>query len=138
MTGDFFLPLLLSCATLLAWMAWQRVTDRRLFTAEAGRSCANLHAAEAAAFLRDHPDTQVLDVRSPHEFAAGALPGAVNVSVGDPEFDRKVGALDRSRPVLVYCAGGSRSRKAVPRLKALDFETIRHLHRGYLSWKSRA
>ena len=77
----------------------------------------------------------MLDVRSEGEHAGGALPGAVNVSLGDPAFDEKTGALDRTRPVLVYCAGGFRSRKAVDRLKAMGFENIRHLHRGYLSWK---
>jgi rhodanese-related sulfurtransferase len=77
----------------------------------------------------------VLDVRSDKEFAGGALPGAVNLSLGDAVFDEKAGALDRSRPVLVYCAGGFRSRQAVERLKAMGFQDIRHLHRGYLSWK---
>jgi rhodanese-related sulfurtransferase len=68
-------------------------------------------------------------------FHGEALPGAVNVSLGDAAFDRKVGGLDRKRPILVYCAGGFRSRKAVERLKAMGFENIRHLHRGYMSWK---
>jgi rhodanese-related sulfurtransferase len=36
--------------------------------------------------------------------------------------------------VLIYCAGGFRSRKAVVVLKELGFENIQHLHRGYGSW----
>ena len=80
----------------------------------------------------------MLDVRSDGEFAGGALPGAVNVSLGDAAFDEKVGALDRSRPVLVYCAGGFRSRKAVAKLKELGFENIQHIHRGYMSWSPSA
>ncbi len=120
---------------VVGWYLFEGGWDRRLFAVEPGKVCVNYGAAEAATWLRDHPETQVLDVRSESEFANGALPGAVNVSLGDPAFDEKAGALDRSRPVLVYCAGGFRSRKAVERLKAMGFLDIRHLHRGYLSWK---
>lgn len=120
---------------VVAWYAFEKSWDRRLFHTEAGKVCANLNAREAALYWREHPETQVLDVRSDEEFGGGALPGAVNVPLGDAAFDRKAGALDRSRPILVYCAGGYRSRKAVERLKAMGFENIQHLHRGYLSWK---
>lgn len=120
---------------VVAWYAFEGSWDRKLFSTEAGKVCVNLSAREAALYLREHPETQVLDVRSDGEFAGGALPGAVNVSLGDAAFDEKAGALDRSRPVLVYCAGGFRSRKAVERLKAMGFENIQHIHRGYLSWK---
>lgn len=50
-------------------------------------------------------------------------------------FDSKVSALDKEKPVLVYCAGGFRSRKAVAKLKELGFQNIQHIHRGYMSWK---
>ena len=123
-------------AVVAGWYLFEGSWDRRLFRAEPGRVCANLKAEEAQAWLQAHPETQVLDVRSAGEFAGGALPGAVNVSLGDPDFAGKVAALDRSRPVLVYCAGGYRSRKAVVQLKQLGFANIQHLHRGYLSWEA--
>lgn len=135
MTWNVLLPLLLLGLAVAGWYVFEGGWDRRLFAAEPGRVCANLGAAEAAAWLREHPETQVLDVRSDREHAAGALPGALNISLGEAAFDEKAGALDRDRPVLVYCAGGFRSRKAVERLKAMGFRDIRHLHRGYLSWK---
>lgn len=127
-------PLVLFAVVVAGWYLFEGGWDRQLFRAEPGRVCANLKAGEAQAWLNDHPETQVLDVRSAGEFAGGALPKAVNVSLGDPAFETKVAALDRSRPVLVYCAGGYRSRKAVAKLKQLGFENIQHLHRGYLSW----
>ena len=117
------------------WYWFEGGWDRQLFKAERGRICTNLSADQANAWLREHPETQVLDVRSVGEFADGALPKAVNVSIGDEAFDSKVTALDKSKPVLVYCAGGFRSRKAVARLKELGFENIQHIHRGYMSWK---
>ncbi len=132
----FLVPTFAILVVVVGWYFFEGQWDRRLFRAEPGKFCVNLSADEAAKWLREHPETQVLDVRSEGEHASGALPGAVNISSGDASFETKLGRLDRKRPVLVYCAGGFRSRKAVGRLKALSFENIRHLHRGYMSWKS--
>ena len=116
------------------WFWYEGGWDRRLFSAVPGCTCANLSAGQANAWLKSHPETQVLDVRSSGEYADGALPGAVNISIGDPEFLSKAAALDKDKPVLVYCAGGFRSRKAVGILKELGFRNIQHIHRGYMSW----
>ena len=58
-----------------------------MFKAEPGRGCVNIHPKEAKAFLDAHPDTQVLDVRFDAEFTCGALPGALQISSGDVEFE---------------------------------------------------
>jgi len=59
----------------------------------------------------------------------------VNISLGDEAFDSKIAPLNQAKPILVYCAGGFRSRKAVAKLKELGFQNIQHIHRGYMSWK---
>lgn len=117
------------------WYWYEGSWDRQLFKAMPGRVCDNLNANQANAWLREHPETQVLDVRSTGEFSEGALPKAVNISIGDEAFDAKVASLDKRKPVLVYCAGGFRSRKAIVKLKELGFENIQHIHRGYMSWR---
>lgn len=116
---------------IVGWYVYVGLWDRSLFT----DGCHNLSATEANARLREHPETQVLDVRSKVEFDGGALPKAVNISIGDEDFDSKVAALDGDKPVLVYCASGFRSRKAVAKLKELGFKNIQHIHCGYMSWK---
>ena len=120
---------------VLGWYGYEGRWDRQLFKTEPGRVCVNIHPLEAQAFLDAHPDTQVLDVRSDAEFSGGALPGAIQFSLGDAAFQEKLGKLDKAKPVLVYCAGGFRSRKAVAVLKAQGFTNIQHLHRGYHSWR---
>ena len=117
------------------WYWYEGGWDRSLFKAAPGCVCENLNADQANAWLREHSETQVLDVRSKGEFEGGALPKALNISIGDEAFDTKVTALDKEKPVLVYCAGGFRSRKAVAKLKGLGFKNIQHIHRGYMSWK---
>ena len=116
------------------WYWYGKSVDRQLFASAPGRVCVNLNADQANSWLRQHPETQVLDVRAEGEFSGGALPKAVNISIGDEAFDTKVASLNKSKPVLVYCAGGMRSRKAVAKLKELGFENIQHIHRGYMSW----
>jgi rhodanese-related sulfurtransferase len=122
-------------AVIGLWYWYEGGWDRSLFKAAPGCVCDNLNAAQANAWLREHPETQVLDVRSTGEYEGGALPKALNISIGDEAFDSKVASLDKEKPVLVYCAGGFRSRKAVARLKQLGFRNIQHIHRGYMSWK---
>lgn len=123
--------LILLVVIVAGWYWFEGGWDRRLFTGD----CVNVKAPAAKAYLAQHPETQVLDVRSANEFQGGALPGAVNVSIGDAEFETKVSRMNRAQPVLVYCAGGYRSRKAAEKLKTMGFKTIRHLHRGYMSWQ---
>jgi rhodanese-related sulfurtransferase len=135
MNSATILILLCLIVPVIAWFAFEGWWDRRLFRSVEGRLCRNAPAMENKVFLDQNPDTQVLDVRSASEFKGGALPGAVNNSIGDSDFAGKIGQLDRERPVLVYCAGGYRSRNAVEVLKRLNFTTIQHLHRGYHSWK---
>ena len=122
-------------AVVCLWYWYEGNWDGNLFKAKPGCVCANLNADQANAWLREHPETQVLDVRSKGEFDGGAMPKAVNISLGDEAFDSKVGTLDKAKPVLVYCAGGFRSRKAVAKLKHIGFKNIQHIHRGYMSWK---
>jgi phage shock protein E len=62
----------------------------------------------------------VIDVRSPDEFADGAYPGARNIPVNSlPNRVAEVGPKDK--PVVVYCASGSRSAVAQQILKANGF-----------------
>ncbi len=118
-----------------AWWIWEALWDRRLFVSKAGARAVNLSAGEARQWVQNHPDLQILDLRTSVETARGTLPGARRVTWGEPEFRRKLERWDRSRPILVYCEGGYRSRKAVPVLRSLGFTSIHHLHRGMMAWR---
>lgn len=64
----------------------------------------------------------VLDVRSPAEFRSGAHPGAHNIPV--QELGRRLGELNREKPIVVYCASGARSAAAVSLLKQAGFTDV--------------
>jgi len=122
-------------AAVIGWHVFESRWDRRLFAATPGCVIENVRPRGAEALLNSNEDVQVLDVRSEREFAGGFLPGAVNIPLSDPAFRERLGKLDVKKPVLVYCAGGCRSRKAVSILRKTGFVPIHHLHRGFHSWQ---
>jgi len=64
----------------------------------------------------------VVDVRSPAEFRGGAYQGAINVPLG--ELSAKLGRIPKDRPVVVYCASGSRSAMAARILKRAGYVDV--------------
>jgi rhodanese-related sulfurtransferase len=81
-------------------------------------------------------DVQLVDVRTPEEYAEGHLPNAVNMNISDASFDAKIATLDKTKPVMVYCKMGGRSAKAAAKLKEAGFTTITDLEGGIVNWKS--
>ncbi len=68
----------------------------------------------------------IIDVRTPMEFASGAVPGAVNVPLDDlPNRAEKV-IDDKKREVIVYCASGARSAYALRVLGKLGYTRVQN------------
>ena len=93
----------------------------------------NLTPAQFAEGLRQ-PGAVLVDVRRPDEFAAGHLPGAVNLEVTAPDFGQRVAALDKTKPTYVYCRSGARSTKAADQLTTAGFAQVSNLMGGVLDW----
>jgi len=93
----------------------------------------NLSVEEFAQMTEDKQNV-ILDVRTPGEFQAGHIPGAVNLDVNAPDFKPKAALLDRSKTYLVHCASGGRSAKACEQLNHLDFPNLYNLPAGFRAW----
>ena len=85
--------------------------------------------------LRQQTNAVVLDVRTPKEFAAGHIPGAVNVDWNAADFASKAAVLDKSKTYLVHCAVGGRSAKASDKMTALQFTNVYNLEGGIKAWE---
>lgn len=70
------------------------------------------------------PDTVVIDVRTPEEFAEGHLDGAVNISLLSGTFAQDVATLDRDADYVVYCRSGNRSAEAKKLMEAAGFTSV--------------
>jgi len=81
-------------------------------------------------------NVQLVDVRTPEEYADGYIKDAVNIDYYDEEnFKEAFEKFDKSQPIYVYCRSGGRSQKAAAILFDLGFEEIYDLEGGYLNWQ---
>ncbi len=74
---------------------------------------------------------QLVDVRSPSEHAAGALPGAKNLPV--ETIYQWVNQLDPKKPLLLYCRSGARSGAARNFLRSMGFHETYNIG-AYHQW----
>jgi rhodanese-related sulfurtransferase len=95
---------------------------------------------------RDHPQVDVeavltstaaerpflLDVRTPHEFNGGHIPGAVNIPVDD--LRARLGELPRNRDIAAYCQVGQRGYLATRILRQAGFQAA-NIGGGYKTYK---
>jgi rhodanese-related sulfurtransferase len=80
--------------------------------------------------------TLILDVRKPAEFAAGHVLDARNVPLN--ELSKRAGELDKfkNRTVIVVCANGVQSPRAVAQLKKAGFGDVYSLTGGIAAWQA--
>jgi len=76
-----------------------------------------------------------LDVREPDEYQQGALPEAVHLPRGHLEFSIEGRIPDKRTPIVIYCAGGTRSAFAAHTLTQLGYEDVVSLDGGFNRWK---
>lgn len=72
------------------------------------------------------PDGALLiDVRSPEEFAGGSVPKSINIPLNQIQLAVNHKALiDKSKPIVVFCASGMRSGLARRQLLAMGYQTV--------------
>ncbi|WP_180682707.1 rhodanese-like domain-containing protein [Tepidicella baoligensis] len=78
----------------------------------------------------------VIDVCSPEEFAAGHVTNAKNVPIGELENRLTQVVKNKTLPVLMVCASGIRSKRAVAVAKKLGYEKAYSLAGGMGAWRA--
>jgi rhodanese-related sulfurtransferase len=85
--------------------------------------------------LKESKDPILVDVRTPGEYAQGHLANAVLIDIYSDDFKSRIGKLDKSKPVFVYCKAGSRSSSAVGVFTEMGFKEIYDLSGGITAWQ---
>ena len=95
-----------------------------VLTIEAGALATRIEAGEPI---------QLIDVRTPEEFAEGHLAGAINIPVDqfDPAALPATGGAER----VLYCRSARRSAVAAEALSQASGSTAVHLEGGILAWE---
>jgi rhodanese-related sulfurtransferase len=96
---------------------------------------SSLAAAEFAAAAK-LPNTVLVDVRTPEEYASGHLAGATLIDVEGADFATKVAALDKAKTYAVYCRSANRSKVAMTIMQRAGIVGVYDLAGGITSWKS--
>ena len=94
----------------------------------------NVTAEEAHKLLSENSEFVILDVRTREEYEDGHIPGAKLIPVQILPMKLDELSKYKDKPVLVYCASGGRSPRAVDTLANNSFNNIYHLSRGICSW----
>ncbi|MCC6278975.1 MAG: rhodanese-like domain-containing protein [Saprospiraceae bacterium] len=118
---------------LLTWVSYgqvQRGAYRTMLKTLLSHSVPEIGIQQAA---KDSTSVVFLDAREPREFEVSHIAGAI--PVGYDHFDiNQLPALDKVRPVVVYCSVGFRSEKIAEKLLAAGFQNVSNLYGGIFEW----
>ncbi len=123
------LPLL---AGVVSW-GWLFGGERAKADDASATAITHVDAAGAGKLVAEKK-VVVLDIRTPKEYAAGHIAGAINLDFYAGDFEQRLGQLDKSKAYLVHCAVGGRSTKSLTRFQKLQFQSVAHLDGGFKAW----
>ncbi len=77
----------------------------------------------------------LVDVREKDEWRGGYIPGAVHIARGFLEIQVEQKLPDKNAPIVLYCAGGTRSALAAATLAGLGYTNVESANPGFVRWK---
>lgn len=101
----------------------------------ANTAVQTVSVTDFATKLTSATDAQLVDVRTPEEYAEGHLKNALNINFNSGDFAQQISKLDKKKAVYVYCRSGGRSGSAVRQMQEMGFTEIYNMDGGILSWK---
>jgi molybdopterin/thiamine biosynthesis adenylyltransferase/rhodanese-related sulfurtransferase len=101
---------------------------------EARTEIREVPPAEAEALAE--AGAQLVDVRESDEWSEGHLPHAIHVPRGFLEQRIEAAIPSHDAPIVVYCAGGTRSAFAAQQLQAMGYTNVVNMTGGFQQWKS--
>jgi rhodanese-related sulfurtransferase len=84
-------------------------------------------------FVESGAAHQLIDVRTPEEYATGHIAGSINIPV--QEIGSRLNEISQDEPVVLYCRSGNRSNQAAQILDGAGFTGVYDLG-GIQSWQT--
>lgn len=117
MMKRFFMPVLLMLLTASVLMA---------------APYRDLSSAEAKKLMERDRNVFLLDVRTPQERSQGFIAGSVLIPID--QIEKRISEIPRKKPVVVYCAVGSRSRAVAQALSGRGYPEVYNMRDGIMGW----
>ncbi len=95
-------------------------------------TAANVNPRQAAALLKERADIYLLDVRTLQEYRQAHLADSNLIPID--QIERRLAEIPRNRPILVYCAVGSRSAQVFSYLARRGYPEVYNLDGGIVAW----
>ncbi len=92
----------------------------------------DISSREAKALIEKNKAIYLLDVRTQQENSQARLAGSVLIPID--QFERRAGEVPKNRPVLVYCAVGSRSKPVAEFLSQRGYREVYNMTDGIVGW----
>lgn len=116
-----------------------RVPVLALFLAMSNASFAEVTDISQDALMQriksDHAQL-ILDVRSPEEYKAGHIPGAINIPHDQVGSRLSEISSHKNKEVVLYCRSGRRVAIAADILQSAGFSKLLHLDGDMYDWQS--
>src|SRR5437016_2850906 len=109
----------------------------RDLVAQAKREIKEATPEEVDALLKGQRPPALVDIREPDETQQGVIPGAFVIPRGFLELRIEDKVPQHDRPVVLYCAGGTRSALAAKTLKDMGYSDVTSMSGGFNGWKER-
>ena len=106
-----------------------------MWPAITGGMAAGDLTASSAVQLMNREKAVIVDVCETAEFAAGHIVGAKNIPLGELEAKLPGAVKNKALPLILVCASGMRSGRAVAMAKKLGYEQAQSLGGGLKAWK---
>jgi rhodanese-related sulfurtransferase len=109
---------------MVAWFLYTRFAPMK--------GLRNLMPQEFQDQIQQDSNHVLLDVREPHEYKGGYIPGACNMPLS--QMKHRFGEIPKEKNVYIYCQSGMRSKQAARILSKNGFSNLAHLQGGISSW----
>ena len=103
---------------------------------QTSKNITTVSVSEFAQALNADKNPQLIDVRTPKEYAPQHIDNAININWNDAAFTENIAKFDKNKTVYVYCLAGSRSLQAATKIAEMGFTKIIDLKGGILKWNA--
>jgi rhodanese-related sulfurtransferase len=111
---------------------WAVLLLALIATAACTTGTKDITSLEAKTIIDNSKNAYLLDVRTPEERRQGYIPGSVLIPIDMVE--KRLAEIPKDRPVIVYCAVGSRSKSVARLLERSGYAEVYNMKDGIVGW----